>query len=126
MNVLLVDRSSMARNIQKNALASLGPIEFSEAVDGLEALTVIAATPEGFDVILLDLNTPHMDGLSLARKIRESDPRTPLIVVTAEADKSRVLAAIGAGVNDYVIKPFDPAHLLARVTQLVKREKGAA
>ncbi|MGE5607774.1 MAG: response regulator [Bacillota bacterium] len=126
MKVLLVDDSRTMRNIQKKVLGALGPVEFSEAGDGVEALSVIAATPTGFDLVLVDWNMPNMDGHTLVQKIREKDKKTPLIMVTTEAEKTRVIDAIKAGVNNYVVKPFTPEALLERVNQTLAKLKAAA
>ena len=127
MKVLLVDDSKTMRNIQKKVLEGLGGgSEFTEAGDGLEALTAIAAAPDGFSVILVDWNMPNMDGITLVQKIREKDKKTPVIMVTTEAEKTRVVDAIKAGVNNYVIKPFTPPQLLEKVTQTLEKLKAAA
>jgi two-component system chemotaxis response regulator CheY len=114
------------RNIQRKLLSALGEPEFAEAGDGLEALTMIASSPQPFDLILIDWNMPNMDGHTLVCRIREKDKTTPLVMVTTEAEKSRVLEAIKAGVNNYVIKPFTPEALLDRVRQTLERLKAAA
>lgn len=127
MRVLLVDDSRTMRNIQKKILEGLGAVQFAEAGDGLEALTVIAATPEGFDVVFVDWNMPNMDGHTLIGRIREKDKTTPLIMVTTEAEKSRVIEAIKAGVNNYIVKPFTPQVFMEKVQQtLAKTQKVAA
>src|SRR4051812_24432301 len=101
MRVLLVDDSRTMRNILRKSLEGLGTgVEFLEANDGIEALTCIASTPEGFDLIMVDWNMPNMDGITLVRKIREKDKTTPLIMATTEAEKSRVMEALKAGVNN--------------------------
>jgi two-component system, chemotaxis family, chemotaxis protein CheY len=117
MKILLVDDSRMMRNIQKKALETLGNVEFAEANDGLEALKLIGATPDGFQLILIDWNMPNMDGITLVGKIRATDKKTPLMMVTTEAEKGRVLEAIKAGVNNYALKPFTPDALLEKVKQ---------
>jgi two-component system chemotaxis response regulator CheY len=126
MRVLLVDDSRTMRNIQKKVLESLGTSEFAEAGDGLEALTVIASSPTPFDCILVDWNMPNMDGRTLIARIREKDKATPLIMVTTEAEKARVIEAIKAGVNNYVVKPFTPESLLEKVKQTLEKRKVAA
>lgn len=125
MKMLLVDDSKTMRNIQKKVLETLGGVEFAEAGDGLEALTVIASNPAGFDLILIDWNMPNMDGITLVGKIREKDKKTPLVMATTEAEKSRVLEAIRAGVNNYVVKPFTPEALLEKVKQTLEKAKAA-
>jgi two-component system chemotaxis response regulator CheY len=127
MKILLVDDSKTMRNIQKKVLEALpGGAEFAEAGDGVEALAAIAATPGGFNLILVDWNMPNMDGITLVGKVRATDKRTPMIMVTTEAEKTRVVDAIKAGVNNYVIKPFTPPALLEKVTQTLEKLKAAA
>ncbi|HLL87808.1 MAG TPA: response regulator [Tepidisphaeraceae bacterium] len=127
MKILLVDDSKTMRGIQKKVLGGMDPsTEFAEAGDGLEALTVIAATPGGFNLILIDWNMPNMDGITLVGKIREKDKKTPLIMATTEAEKTRVLEAIRAGVNNYLVKPFTPDTLLEKVKTTLDRLKAAA
>lgn len=123
MKVLLVDDSRTMRNIQKKVLETLGPMQFGEASDGLEALTVIAANPDGFDLILVDWNMPNMDGRTLVARVREKDKLTPMVMVTTEAEKSRVLDAIKAGVNNYIVKPFTPDAFLDRIKQTLDKHK---
>jgi two-component system chemotaxis response regulator CheY len=125
MKILLVDDSKTMRNIQKKVLEAMGGVEFTEAGDGLEALTAIAATGP-FGLVLVDWNMPNMDGHTLVRKIRETDKATPLIMVTTEAEKQRVVDAIKAGVNNYVIKPFTPDALSEKVKQTLEKLKAAA
>jgi len=126
MRILLVDDSRTMRNIQRKLLGALGDPEFAEAGDGMEAMSLIASSPQPFDLILIDWNMPNMDGHTLVCRIREKDKTTPLIMVTTEAEKTRVLEAIKAGVNNYVIKPFTPEALLERVRQTLEKRKAAA
>lgn len=126
MNILLVDDSRTLRNVQRRTLEAMGPCTFSEAGDGEEALTVIAASTKPFDFIMIDWNMPKMDGITLVRKIRETDKTTPLIMCTTEAEKSRIVEAIKAGVNNYAIKPFTPESLLDRVKVTLERSRATA
>ncbi len=126
MKVLLVDDSKTMRNIQKKVLSAMNVSEFMEAGDGLEALAAIAATPGGFNLVLIDWNMPNMDGHTLVGRIREKDKSTPLIMCTTEAEKTRVVEAIKAGVNNYIIKPFTPEMLLDKVKATLDRLKAAA
>jgi two-component system chemotaxis response regulator CheY len=126
MKILLVDDSRTMRNIQKKILETLGGVEFAEAGDGLEALTCVAAAGGTFDLALVDWNMPNMDGLTFVRKVRESNKTMPMIMVTTEAEKQRVIDAIKAGVNNYVIKPFTPEGLMEKVQQTLAKLKAAA
>ncbi len=115
MKVMLVDDSKTMRNIQKGILTQLGYTDLEEACDGLDALSKVGAfKPE---LCLVDWNMPVMDGLTFVKKFRETDKSTPLIMVTTEAEKSRVIEAIKAGVNYYVVKPFTPDLLSERITE---------
>ncbi|MFH1416999.1 MAG: response regulator [Planctomycetota bacterium] len=115
MKILLVDDSRTIRNIQKNSLKTLGYDDIAEAADGLEALSAIAqARP---DLMLVDWNMPNMDGITLVKKVRETDKSLPMIMVTTEAEKSRVLEAVKAGVNNYVVKPFTAETLGEKISQ---------
>jgi two-component system, chemotaxis family, chemotaxis protein CheY len=125
MRIMLVDDSRTMRNIQKKVLDSLGTVEYAEAGDGVEALALLAQNPPPFDFILVDWNMPNMDGLTLIQKIREKDKKTPLIMATTEAEKSRVLEAIRAGVNNYVVKPFTPEALMEKIKQTLDKVKAA-
>ena len=123
MKILLVDDSRTMRNIQRRVLESMGATEFMEAGDGLEALSAIAAHQGPFDLMLIDWNMPNMDGITLVGKVRQNDKTTPLIMVTTEAEKERIINAIKAGVNNYVIKPFTPDVLTEKVKQTLERCK---
>lgn len=125
MKILLVDDSRTMRNIQKKTLETLGGAQFAEAGDGVEALAAITASGK-FDLILVDWNMPNMDGLTMVKNVREKDKATPIIMVTTEAEKNRVLEALKAGVNNYVIKPFTPDSLMEKVNQTLAKLKAAA
>lgn len=125
MKILLVDDSKTMRTIQKKTLEALGGVEFSEAGDGVEALATIAATAGGFGLVLVDWNMPNMDGHTLVTRIRQTDKKTLLIMCTTEAEKSRVIEALKAGVNNYVMKPFTPELLMEKVKQTLEKAKAA-
>ena len=125
MNVLLVDDSKTMRNIQKNALTTMGPFTCAEAGDGVEALKAIAAATAPFDLMLVDWNMPNMNGLELVAKVRQTDRRTPIIMVTTEGERDRILEAVRAGANNYVLKPFKPEDLVAKVQATLAKLKAA-
>ncbi|HSW47300.1 MAG TPA: response regulator [Phycisphaerae bacterium] len=115
MKILLVDDSRTIRNIQKGVLAQLGYTDIAEAADGLEALDAVKAHRP--DLILVDWNMPNMDGITLVRQLRQTDKMLPIIMVTTEAERSRVIEALRAGVNNYVVKPFTPQTLSEKIQQ---------
>lgn len=119
MKVLLIDDSKTMRNIQRSVLRQIGIEQVEEACDGQDALNKVAAFNP--DLILVDWNMPNMNGLKFIRAFRKTDRRTPLIMVTTEAEKSRVIVAIKAGVNNYVIKPFTPDLLSQRINETMSK-----
>jgi two-component system chemotaxis response regulator CheY len=106
MKILVVDDFSTMRRIVRNVLKQLGFENIEEAEDGAQAYTKLKGG--GFGFVVSDWNMPNMDGMDLLKKVR-SDPdlkALPILMVTAEAEKDKVIAAIQAGVNNYVVKPF--------------------
>jgi two-component system, chemotaxis family, chemotaxis protein CheY len=124
MKILLVDDSKTMRNIQKRTLATLPEAEFVEASDGVEGLAAMnSAGP--FQLVLVDWNMPNMDGITFVTKVRETNKVTPMIMCTTEAEKTRVIDALKAGVNNYVVKPFTPEALTEKVQQTLQKAKAA-
>lgn len=87
--------------------------EIDEAVDGLEA--VEAVNEHEYAIIMMDWNMPKMNGLEAVIAIREKGHTTPIIMVTTENDKKRVLEAVRAGVSAFVTKPFTPETIIAKI-----------
>ena len=104
MRVLVADDSSTMRKIILRSLQAVGVTDIAEAADGSEAVAMFK--PGDYDMILTDWNMPGLTGLEVLQQIRAQDPKVPVIMVTTEAEKSRVLQAIQAGVTDYLVKPF--------------------
>ena len=119
MKILLIDDSKTMRNIQRAVLAQLGHSDVHEACDGQDALSKVGALKP--DLILVDWNMPNMDGLTFVKSFRQTNKTTPMIMVTTEAEKSRVIEAIKAGVNNYVVKPFTPDLLSQRISETLSR-----
>jgi two-component system chemotaxis response regulator CheY len=106
MRVLIIDDSKTMRNIVKSAIAPMKPTALEEAGDGQDALNKAAVFKP--DLVLCDWNMPIMDGITFVRHYRAKGNRCPIVMVTTEAEKTRVIEAIKAGVNNYVVKPFTP------------------
>lgn len=123
MRILLVDDSRTIRNIQRNVLKQLGHEDVDEAADGVLALARISEKRP--DLMLVDWNMPNMDGITLVKKVRETDKKLPIIMCTTEAEKTRVVEAIKAGVNNYVVKPFTTETLGEKINQTMAKLTGA-
>ena len=102
--VLVVDDSSTMRKIIVRSLNAVGVTETAEAGDGDEALSVF--DDKSFDLVLTDWNMPRKSGLELVQALRAQGTSVPIIMVTTEAEKTRVVEAVQAGVSDYLVKPF--------------------
>jgi two-component system chemotaxis response regulator CheY len=115
VKALVVDDSMTIRRIVIKALQAVGITEYAEAANGVEAVT--AVKNDQFDVILLDWNMPQMSGIDTLKAIRQAGLKTHVIMVTTEAERARVVEAIQAGVNDYLMKPFAPEKLAEKLKQ---------
>lgn len=124
MKVLLVDDSGVMRKIIARGLNRLWVKEIVEAGDGVEAL---AAFGDGssFDLIVTDWNMPNMNGLELVTKIRGDGHKIPIIMITTETEKAQVVRAIQAGVNDYLVKPFDQDMLTMKLERVLPNPQSA-
>ena len=113
MKVLVVDDSSMIRRLIKGMLEKSGFTDIVEATNGKEA--VATARSESLGLILMDWNMPEVTGLEAVQSIRAAGNQVPIVMVTTEAEKQRVVTAVQAGINDYLVKPFTPEALIERV-----------
>lgn len=106
MRILVVDDFSTMRRIVKAILKQLGYDNIEEAEDGKQAFDMLKTGK--FDFVVSDWNMPNMTGVDLLRAIRADQALkdTPMLMVTAEKEKSIVIEAIQAGVNNYIVKPF--------------------
>ncbi|MBI5098485.1 MAG: chemotaxis response regulator CheY [Nitrospirae bacterium] len=121
MKILVVDDFSTMRRIVKNLLKQLGYENIEEAEDGAQAYSKLKNGGYGF--VVSDWNMPNMDGLDLLKKVR-SDPELkdlPILMVTAEAEKEKVITAIQAGVNNYIVKPFTGEVLKEKMDKIFER-----
>lgn len=117
MKVLLVDDSATMRTIIHRCLTKLGLDDVVEAEDGSQALAKFQEA--AFDIVLTDWNMPNMDGMSLLKEIRARNRSVPVVMITTEAERGRVVLAIQAGVSDYLVKPFTPDDLKSKLEKWV-------
>ena len=104
-NVLVADDSGTMRKIIIRSLNAVGITSVVEAADGAQAVALFK--PGAFDLVLTDWNMPGKSGLEVIKEIRALDQQVPIVMITTEAEKSRVVEAIQAGVTDYLVKPFN-------------------
>ncbi len=123
---LVADDSGTMRKIIIRSLNALGIADVIEAADGDEACELFAQ--HQFDLVLTDWNMPGKSGLEVVQHIRAAGSTIPVMLITTEGEKSRVLKAIQAGVSDYVVKPFDAKTLREKIEKhlgLVGNQSGA-
>jgi two-component system chemotaxis response regulator CheY len=115
MQVLVVDDYKTMIRIIRNLLKQLGFVNVDEAGDGSAALNMMRQKKYG--LVISDWNMEPMTGFELLREVRADDhlSRTPFIMVTAESKTENVIAAKKAGVNNYIVKPFNAATLKAKI-----------
>ena len=119
MRLLVVeDERSLREDITKKL--RLSGYEVDACEDGEEALDILAS--EQYDLILLDLNLPKVDGMTVLRTLRESDLETRVLILSARSEISDKVDGLDAGANDYLSKPFHLAELEARVRSLTRRQ----
>ena len=120
MHVLIVEDEPEMAGLLTRGLEEES-FQVSVARDGRAALELSAA--EAFDVILLDVMLPQMDGLEVARQLRRREEETPVLMLTARDALGDIVNGLDAGADDYLTKPFSFVELLARMRALVRRQQ---
>ena len=117
-NVLVVDDSSSVRQVVGTALQSAG-YDVIEAVDGKDALSKL--TGQKVHLIISDVNMPNMDGITFVKEVKKlaNYKFTPIIMLTTESQESKKAEGQAAGAKAWVVKPFQPAQMLAAVSKLI-------
>jgi two-component system OmpR family response regulator len=121
LRALLIDDDRRLAELLVTYFAPHG-VEITHAPDGRAGL---AQLEQGYDVILLDLTMPGMDGLEVCRKIREHSA-VPIVMLTARGDETDRVVGLELGADDYLPKPFGPRELLARMRAVLRRTSPAA
>ena len=119
MRLLLIEdeptlRESVAKKLRRSGY------ETDDCGDGEAALELLAA--ERYDLVLLDLNLPKVDGMTVLRTLRRTDLETPVLILSARSEISDKVEGLDAGANDYLAKPFHLAELEARIRSLTLRQ----
>lgn len=120
-HILIVDDDPQIRQVLRIAIKQAG-FEVAEAGNGAEGLT--KARSGRYDLIVLDIGLPEMDGLQVCRALRASD-QTPVLFLTARDDEIDRVLGFELGGDDYVTKPFSPRELVARIKAILKRSAAA-
>ena len=119
--VLVIDDEPGVRELISEAL-SISEITAVQAADGLEALSFLRR--ERFDLLILDINMPKLDGLALLEKLRTEGMSIPVLMLSARADKADINQGLRIGADDYLTKPFSIEELVLRVKAIMRRSKG--
>jgi len=124
MRVLLIeDETRLAENVAAAMTEGAG-FAVDCAADGRTGL--LLAGNRCYDLIILDLMLPMLDGPSVLKKIRADSDPTPVLILTARSGSDSIIGLLNAGADDYLTKPFDLGELLARAKALVRRGKGVS
>jgi DNA-binding response OmpR family regulator len=123
MYVLLVEDDTRIARVVEQALVEAGH-RVDVAHDGLDGLT--RAEPGAYDLLVLDVMLPEMDGIAVARELRRERVRTPILMLTARDAIADRVRGLDSGADDYLVKPFALEELLARVRALGRRAGDAA
>ena len=121
-HILIVDDEARIRTLIRK-YAEFEGHTVTEAVDGMEA--VLACRANTYDIIIMDIMMPELDGFSACREIRKITT-TPIIMLSARGEEYDRINGFEVGVDDYVVKPFSPKELMLRVDAIMKRVKGSA
>ena len=119
MRILLVDDEDKMRELIKIAFKK-EQFETYEAVDGKQALAMFKSG--SFDIVILDIMLPEIDGWTVCREIRKAS-NVPIIMLTARGEEFDKLFGFDLGADDYIVKPFSPKELIARVKALLRRSE---
>ncbi len=125
MKFLVVDDSVTMRRIIVNSLQRIGYTQTVEAGDGEEALCHFNSS---IQFVITDWNMPNMSGIDFARALRArpDGKQVPILMVTTRSMREDILAAVEAGVNNYILKPFTPPTLKEKIEQVMTVAAGAA
>ena len=121
MAILLVEDEPNVISVIKRGLAEYG-FEVSVASNGLTGLQMALSHP--FDLIILDVMLPGIDGIQICKQVREQKPDVPILMLTALDSTENIVTGLDNGADDYMIKPFKIMELAARLRTLMRRRGG--
>ena len=118
MKILIVEDEKILNDTINKSLKKAG-YEVESAFDGIDAMEMIEI--ESYDLIILDLNLPHMDGMEILKNLRKEDEETKVLILSARSQIKDKVEGLDAGANDFLQKPFHLDELKARVRSLTRR-----
>ncbi len=121
--LLIVDDEDKIREVVKE-YAMFESYEVAEAADGMAAIEAVKNDKDGFDCIVMDIMMPRLDGYSACKEIKKISS-VPVIMLSARGEEYDKLFGFEVGIDDYVVKPFSPKELMARVKVAIKRRSSA-
>lgn len=122
LHILVVDDERRIREMVREYFIAEGAF-VDEANDGYEALSKLENSERPYDAIILDIMMPRLDGWATCRQIRQNY-KTPIIMLSARGEEYDKLFGFELGVDDYMVKPFSPRELIARVKAIIRRSQG--
>jgi two-component system, chemotaxis family, chemotaxis protein CheY len=119
LKILIVDDKPTMRRILVNSVIKAGHSDATEAVDGKDGLEKLKK--DSFDLIITEWNMPNMNGLELVQAVRSDDrmKTIPILMITTRKIKEDIINAVKAGVNGYIVKPFDAKTLNAKINEIL-------
>src|SRR5690242_2919253 len=115
--VLTVDDSRAVRTIVSKQVRDLG-FDVAEAEDGVQGLSKLAECQ--YDLVILDVTMPNLDGPGMLQKMRDAGNATPVIMLTSESKRSIIAGAMKSGITDYILKPFKPEELRNKILSVLQ------
>ena len=119
MKILVADDSALMRHVLVKILSEAGVESVVQAWDGQAAVQKVAE--EAPDLVLMDWIMPKMTGIEAVKRIRASGNNVPIIMCTTEGEQNRVVDAIKAGANNFVVKPFDPKVIITKIKETLAK-----
>jgi DNA-binding response OmpR family regulator len=117
--ILVVDDEEKIRELIKKYAVFEGHT-VTEAGDGMEAVEICRKEPNAFDIIIMDVMMPELDGFSAVKEIRKTC-NTPVLMLSARGEEYDKIHGFELGIDDYVVKPFSPKELMMRINAIIKR-----
>ncbi len=119
--ILIVDDSEVIQSVVSKTLILNGYNNILKASNGVEALEIIKKEKNSIALYIFDVNMPEMDGLTLVEKTREIDLKTPIIMLTTETDKKKMITAKNNGATGWIVKPFEAEKFIQIVKMYLEK-----